>query len=40
MDEYILREEKRLCRKYGVKDIDSVLEIQYEILKKANKLKK
>ncbi len=40
MDEYILREEKRLCQKYGVKDIDSVLDIQYKILQKANRRKK
>ena len=33
MDEFLIREEKRLFKKYGVSDIDSVLAVQYEILK-------
>lgn len=34
MDEHILKEEKRLCKKYNVPNINYVLDIQYEALKK------
>lgn len=33
MNEILLKEEQRLCRKYGVSGIDKVLDIQYKILK-------
>ena len=33
MDDYILREEKRLCQKYSVSSIDEVLEIQDKMLR-------
>ena len=37
MHEFLLREEKRLCEKYGVSDIEKVLAIQYKILENSNK---
>ena len=37
MHEFLLKEKERLCRKYGVKDIASVLEIQDKILKRKYK---
>ena len=37
MHEFLLREEKRLCEKYSVSDIEKVLAIQYKILKDADK---
>ena len=33
MDEFLIREEKRLFKKYGVSDLDAVLAMQYKILK-------
>jgi len=33
IDEFLIRKEKKLFKKYGVSDIDSVLAMQYEILK-------
>jgi hypothetical protein len=31
MNDYLLQEEKRLCEKYGVSNIDQVLEKQKEL---------
>ncbi|MCK5707986.1 MAG: hypothetical protein KAI43_10070 [Candidatus Aureabacteria bacterium] len=35
MYDIILKEEKRLCEKYGVETIDEVLNAQYDIFKRS-----
>ena len=34
ISDFYINEEKRLCKKYGVDSLDSILDIQYRILKK------